>query len=183
MGKLYSDITPELAAWIQRQPMFFVATAPLSGEGHVNCSPKGLDSLRILDPLTVAYMDLTGSGAETAAHLQENGRIVLMFCAFEGPPKIVRLHGRGDVVVPSSPEWAALGAQLPKHRSMRAIVRVRVERVSDSCGYGVPNLAYAGERDVIDRWVETKGVANLPAYRKEKNMRSIDGLPTPRFDP
>lgn len=182
MGKIYSDISPGLAAWIQRQRMFFVATAPLSGDGHVNCSPKGLDSFRILDPLTVAYMDLTGSGAETAAHLQENGRIVLMFCAFEGPPKIVRLHGRGETVVPSSTGWPALSAQLPSHQSMRAIVRVRVERVSDSCGFGVPNMAYAGERDVIDRWVAAKGLANLPAYRQEKNSRSIDGLPTPRFD-
>lgn len=183
MGKIYSDISPELAAWIGRQRMFFVATAPLSAEGHVNCSPKGLDCLRILDPLTVAYMDLTGSGAETAAHLQENGRIVLMFCAFEGPPKIVRLHGRGETIVPASAEWAALGARMPSHQSMRAIVRIRVDRVSDSCGFGVPHMDYAGERDVIDRWVETKGLANLPAYRKEKNARSIDGLPTPRFDP
>src|ERR1044071_1897945 len=101
MGKLYSEITSELADWIARQHVFFVATAPLSDEGHINCSPKGLDTLRVLDPLTVAYVDLTGSGAETVAHVQENGRIVLMFCSFAGPPKIVRLHGKADVVVRS----------------------------------------------------------------------------------
>ncbi len=102
MGKTYSEITPEIAAWVAKQPVFFVATAPLSRDGHVNCSPKGLDTLRVLSPTTVAYIDLTGSGAETVAHLAENGRIVLMFCSFEGPPKIVRFHGRGEVIVPSS---------------------------------------------------------------------------------
>ncbi|HYF18633.1 MAG TPA: pyridoxamine 5'-phosphate oxidase family protein [Ramlibacter sp.] len=182
MGKLYSDITPELRAWIARQPMFFVATAPLAGDGHVNCSPKGLDALRILDARTAAYVDLTGSGAETAAHLHENGRIVLMFCAFEGAPKIVRLHGRGEVVVPSSPDWADLAAQLPMKPSARSIVRVHVSRVSDSCGFGVPRMDLVGQRDVMDRWVENKGLASLPAYRQEKNARSIDGLPTPPFD-
>lgn len=182
MGKTYSNISPEMAAWVSRQPMFFVASAPLSAQGHVNCSPKGRDTLRVLDPLTVAYADLTGSGAETAAHLHENGRIVLMFCALEGPPKIVRFHGRGDVIVPSSDEWAALSSRFPSHPSMRAIVRVRVTRVSDSCGYGVPHMQLVGDRDVLDRWVETKGVKNLPAYRREKNSHSIDGLPGPNFD-
>lgn len=182
MGKTYSCITPELATWLGRQPVFFVATAPLSADGHVNCSPKGLDSFRVLDQHTVAYVDLTGSGAETPAHLNENGRIVLMFCAFEGPPKIVRLHGRGQVVVPSSADWPALAAKLPSHPSARSVVRVNVERVSDSCGYGVPHMSLVGDRDVMDRWVQTKGVANLPAYRREKNSRSIDGLPTPSFD-
>ena len=182
MGKIYEDISPEAAAWLMRQPLFFVATAPLSGEGHVNCSPKGLDTFRVLDSLTVAYADLTGSGAETAAHLRENGRIVLMFCAFEGPPRIVRLHGRGEVIVPSSERWPGLSEKFPSHPSLRAIVRVDVTRVSDSCGYGVPHMTLVGERDVIDRWVATKGRENLPAYRKEKNARSIDGLPTANFD-
>lgn len=182
MGKTYSNISPEMAAWVSRQPVFFVASAPLSARGHVNCSPKGRDSFRVLDPLTVAYADLTGSGAETAAHLHENGRIVVMFCAFEGTPKIVRFHGRGDVVVPSSGEWAALKSHFPPHPSVRAIVRVRVTRVSDSCGYGVPHMQLVSDRDVMDRWVETKGVENLPAYRRQKNSVSVDGLPNPDFD-
>ena len=182
MGKSYSTITPEIAGWVARQPVFFVASAPLSGTGHINCSPKGLDSFRVLGPTSVAYADLTGSGAETAAHLRENGRIVLMFCAFEGSPKIVRFHGQGEVVVPRSEEWHALSAKLPSHPSMRAIVRVKVTRVSDSCGYGVPNMTLVGDRDVIDRWVQTKGLDNLRTYRREKNSQSIDGLPTADFD-
>jgi hypothetical protein len=182
MGKTYSNITPELAAWVSRQPMFFVASAPLSAQGHVNCSPKGRDTFRVLDPLTVAYGDLTGSGAETAAHLRENGRIVLMFCAFEGPPKIVRFHGQGEVIVPSSQAWPELESLFPSFPAMRAIVRVRVTRVSDSCGFGVPHMQLIEERDVMDRWMQTKGVDNLPAYRREKNSRSIDGLPTADFD-
>lgn len=182
MGKTYSHITPEMAAWLAQQPLFFVATAPLSAEGHVNCSPKGLDTFRVLDSSTVAYVDLTGSGAETAAHLGENGRIVLMFCAFNGPPKIIRLHGHGEVVVPGSTEWRELADRVPSHAGMRSIVRVRVSRISDSCGYAVPKMSLEGNRDAMDRWVQTKGVANLPAYRREKNGRSIDGLPTAQFD-
>ena len=182
MGKTYLSISSEVADWVRRQPMFFVASAPLSAQGHVNCSPKGRDTFRVLDPLTVAYADLTGSGAETAAHLKENGRIVLMFCAFEGTPKIMRFHGRGEVIVPSSEEWSALKGNFPPHSSMRAIVRVRVSRVSDSCGFAVPHMQLVEERDVMDRWVETKGLENLPAYRREKNACSIDGLPTPKFD-
>lgn len=182
MGKTYSNISPEIAEWVAQQPMFFVATAPLSQNGHVNCSPKGLDTFRVLDPLTVAYADLTGSGAETAAHLHENGRIVLMFCAFEGAPKVVRFHGQGEVVVPTSEGWTDLSSKFPSHPSMRAIVRVTVTRVSDSCGFGVPHMNLVGDRDVIDRWVEAKGRGNLPSYRREKNSRSIDGLPTADFD-
>ena len=182
MGKTHSSISPEIAAWVTRQAVFFVATAPLSPQGHVNCSPKGRDTFRVLDPLTVAYGDLTGSGAETAAHLNENGRIVLMFCAFEGPPRIVRFHGRGEVIVPSSGDWIALSSKFPSHPGMRAIVRVSVMRVSESCGFGVPHMQLVGDRDVMDRWVETKGLSNLPRYRQEKNSRSIDGLPTANFD-
>ncbi|MDE2606762.1 MAG: pyridoxamine 5'-phosphate oxidase family protein [Burkholderiales bacterium] len=182
MGKTYAAITPELGAWLTRQPVFFVATAPLSRDGHVNCSPKGLDTFRVLGPTTVAYADLTGSGAETAAHLEENGRIVLMFCAFSGPPRIVRLHGRGEAIVRSSAEWTEASAGFPSHPGTRAIIRVHVTRVSDSCGYSVPNMDLVGERDTLQRWVQTKGAANLPAYRREKNARSIDGLPGPGFD-
>ena len=182
MGKLYTESTPDLADWLVRQPLFFVATAPLAADGHVNCSPKGLDTLRIVDAQTVAWVDLTGSGAETAAHLRENGRIVLMFCAFEGPPKIVRLHGSGETVVPADPRWAGLAEALPMRPGARSIVVVRVTRISDSCGYAVPELAFVAQRDVLDRWVERKGAANLPAYRREKNAVSIDGLPAPDFD-
>jgi len=182
MGKVYKEITPELTSWVQRQRVFFVATAPLSAEGHVNCSPKGLDSLRILDPQTVAYADLTGSGAETVAHVRENRRIVLMFCAFEGPPKIVRFHGNGETVLPGTALWKELAPNMNLKPSTRAIILVHVTRVSDSCGYGVPVMQFVADRDVIDRWVETKGVENLSAYRRAENASSIDGLPTAEFD-
>lgn len=178
MGKIYTEITPELTAWVRKQHVFFVATAPAGAEGHVNCSPKGLDCLGILDARTVAYADLTGSGAETIAHLRENGRIVLMFCAFEGPPKIVRFHGTGEVVVPGSEHWDELAARLPSKPSTRAIIRIQVTRVSDSCGYGVPLMHFVEDRDAMDRWVDKRGLGNLPAYRREKNATSIDGLPT-----
>jgi hypothetical protein len=178
MGKVYAEITPELAAWLAQQKVFFVGSAPLSAEGHVNVSPKGLDTLRVLGPRRVAYLDLTGSGAETVAHLRENGRIVLMFCAFSGPPKIVRLHGAGSVVTPASAKWAALHARFPGHLGTRAIVDVAVSRISDSCGYGVPTFAGVEERVALPRWAQTKGPQGLHAYRREKNSRSIDGLPS-----
>ena len=177
MGKIYEVISTELTTWVQQQPVFFVATAPLSDDGHVNCSPKGLDTLRVLNSTEVAYLDLTGSGAETIAHVRENGRIVLMFCALSGAPKIVRFHGRGEVVLEGSSEWAELSAMFPKYLGARSIVRVKVSRVSDSCGYGVPKLEFTGERDALTRWAETRGEQNLPKYRAENNARSIDGLP------
>jgi pyridoxamine 5'-phosphate oxidase-like protein len=177
MGKLYDEITPALANWVQQQRVFFVATAPLSKDGHVNCSPKGLDTLRVLGPHEVAYLDLTGSGAETIAHLRENGRIVLMFCALSGPPKIVRFHGTGTCVMPGSSAWNDLRIHFPGHVGERAIVHVQVSRISDSCGYGVPQYAYVEDRDALARWSRTKGLEALPAYRQDKNSRSIDGLP------
>jgi hypothetical protein len=177
MGKLYENITSDVATWIKQQHMFFVATAPLGVEGHVNCSPKGLDVLRILDSSRVAYLDLTGSGAETIAHLRENGRIVFMFCAFSGAPKIVRLHGRGKVVTKTSPEWETLLAHFPDYPAARSIILADVVRVSDSCGYGVPKFDFKEDRDAMQRWAETKGSAALPEYRKLKNTKSIDGLP------
>lgn len=177
MGKTYPSITADLAAWIQRQHVFFVATAPLSGEGHVNASPKGLDCLRITGPAQVAYLDATGSGAETIAHLRENGRIVVMFCAFSGPPKIVRLHGKGTVVTRSSPDWETWCSRFPAMAAPRSVIVVDVSRISDSCGYGVPTMDYHEDRDVLSRWVATHGEAVLPQYRREHNARSIDGLP------
>ena len=177
MGKLYNEITPEIAEWVKQQHMFFVATAPLTGDGHINCSPKGLDCLRILGPDSAAYLDITGSGAETIAHLRENGRIVLMFCSFEGSPKIVRFHGTGQAVLPTSPEWPALRANFPAYPGVRSVIHIAVTRVSDSCGFGVPIYEYVGERDSMQRWAETTGGEGLIQYRNEKNTTSIDGLP------
>ena len=177
MGKVYEGIAPELAQWIGAQPLFFVATAPLAAQGHVNVSPKGLDTLRILEPRRVAYLDLTGSGAETIAHVRENGRIVIMFCALSGPPKILRLHGNARLVAPESPEWRSLRPRFADHTGARAIVDVTVTRVSDSCGYGVPSFSGMEQRIALPRWTENKGADGLVAYRRQHNARSIDGLP------
>jgi hypothetical protein len=177
MSKSYDGITPELADWLNQQHLFFVATAPLAADGLVNCSPKGMDTFRILGPCEVAYLDLTGSGIETAAHLRENGRIVVMFCAFAGPPRIVRLHGTGEVVRPGSPDHPKLQTLFPDCPGVRAVVRVRLNRIGDSCGYAVPRYDYAGERDTLIRWAESKGTDGLTRYRQEKNAHSLDGLP------
>jgi hypothetical protein len=177
MGKVLDQIDPELAAWIGQQKIFFVATAPLSGDGHVNTSPKGGESLRLLGPLEVVYQDYTGSGAETAAHVQENGRIVVMFCAFDGPPKIVRLHGVGRVVAGDDPRFAEFAAQFPPHPGTRAFIHVTVSRVSSSCGYSVPFFEFRGPRDTLDKWACAQGPEKLKVYRAAKNTRSIDGLP------
>jgi hypothetical protein len=177
MAKVHDGISDDLRTWIQQQHLFFVATAPLAGEGFVNCSPKGLDSLRVLGPAEVAYLDLTGSGAETIAHVRENGRIVLMFCAFAGAPKIVRLHGRGTVVEPGAPEFDRMRTAFPDHMGSRAIVHVDVTRVSDSCGYAVPLYDFRSDRQTLTRWAEAKGVDGLRTYRERKNAYSIDGLP------
>ncbi len=141
MGGSYDGITPELSTWLEQQRVFFVATAPLAADGFINCSPKGLDSFRILAPRDVAYVDLTGSGVETIAHARENGRIVFMFCAFEGPPKIVRLHGKSEVLLPGSPEFQTVAPRFPAYLGHRAIIRARLTRISESCGYGVPRYA------------------------------------------
>ena len=177
MGKVYDDISPELAAWLGQQRMFFVASAPLDAGGFVNCSPKGLDSFRILGPREVAYLDLTGSGVETIAHLRENGRIVFMFCAFDGSPKIVRLHGIARVAEAGTAEHEELRSHFGDHPGIRAIIRASVTRVSDSCGYAVPRYEFTSERDTLTRWAEAKGEAGLEHYRRKKNVLSIDGLP------
>ena len=180
MGRVYEGIDDRLAAWIVAQPVFFVATAPLAATGLVNCSPKGnRDELAVLDERTVAYLDQTGSGAETIAHLRENGRIVLMCTAFSGPPRIVRLHGTGRVVVPGDPAHAPLAARFPGAAGpgARAIVVVEVGRVADSCGYGVPRLAFEGHRAAMDEWAERKGVDGIRAYQAVHNATSLDGLP------
>jgi hypothetical protein len=180
MGKVYSGIDDKLAAWIQRQPLFFVGTAPLAADGHVNVSPKGdLRWFRILGPTEVAYLDFVGSGAETIAHARENGRIVLMFCAFEGPPRIVRVHGRADVLAPD--DELAARFELPEH-PVRSVIRVAVERIADSCGYGVPLMRFEGRRTQYDAWMDKKLRDDaLDAYVAAKNASSIDGLPAMSF--
>ena len=166
MGKVYDRIDAKLAGWIGRQRLFFVATAPAHG-GRVNVSPKGpIGSFRIVDEQTIEYDDHVGSGAETVAHLRDNGRICVMFCAFDGPPRIVRLHGSGELVAAPDPV-----------DGVRGTIRVHVERISDSCGYGVPLMDYAGERPQRDAWLAKKGADGLRAYVAEKNATSIDGLP------
>jgi len=196
MATTQESISPDLARWIDQQHVFFVATAPLAPGGHVNCSPKGGDGFRVLGPSEVAYLDLTGSGAETIAHLKENGRIVFMFCAFEGPPKIVRLHGTGSVVEPGGPRYEELREQFargggrPEGRPLpigdfptgaRAIITATITRVSDSCGYSVPRLDFVADRDALEKWSEKKGADGLRQYREEKNASSIDGLPALRL--
>jgi Pyridoxamine 5'-phosphate oxidase len=166
MGKLFDEIDASLAAWIREQALFFVATAPSEG-GHVNLSPKGpIDSFRIVDGRTVEYEDHVGSGAETAAHLRENGRVCVMLCAFSGPPRIVRLHGRGEVLPDADPG-----------DGVRGVVRVHLDRISDSCGFGVPLMELVGQRPQRERWLEHKGADGLREYVHERNAESIDGLP------
>jgi hypothetical protein len=177
MSNLRESIDTELATWIERQRMFFVGTSPLSASGHINVSPKGGEAFRILGPLEVAYQDYTGSGAETAAHIRENGRIVIMFCAFEGPPKIVRLHGHGTVITPGHSRFEELAQRFPPNAGTRAFVHIAVNRVSDSCGFSVPFYEYRSDRDTLDKWAAAQGPEKVSAYRVRKNQKSIDGLP------
>jgi hypothetical protein len=180
MGKVHDTIDERLAGWIRAQHVFFVATAPLAGDGHVNLSPKGQPGLAVLGPKQVAYLDLVGSGAETIAHLRENGRIVVMLCTFEGKPLILRLHGTGRAVEPGDPAFDALAAHFPKHAGTRAVIVVDIERIADSCGYGVPVMPYEAERTQLDAWVERKGQGGLRTYQEENNRTSLDGLPALR---
>jgi hypothetical protein len=181
---VHDGIDQRLADWLEAQPVFFVGTAPLDASGHVNLSPKGnRNEFAVTGPLTVAYLEQTGSGAETIAHLRENGRIVIMACAFDGPPRIVRLHGRGRAVRPGTPEWPELAAGLaargcdPDGDGVRSIVVVDVERVADSCGFGVPLLSFDGHRTAMEDWSGRKGRDGIAAYQDEKNRISLDGLP------
>lgn len=187
MGKIFDGIDERLERWIGAQPMFFVGSAPLDSDGHVNVSPKGpIETLRVLSEHQVAYLDLVGSGAETIAHVRENGRVVIMLCAFSGPPRVVRLHGRGEVVVAADARFDELARRCeflePETPQMRrAIVLVEVERVADSCGYTVPLMSYEGRRPHSDLWAAKKlrvgGPGALLEYQREKNSVSIDGLP------
>lgn len=178
MAKTYPDITDELRSFVEAQQMFFVATAPLAADGHVNISPKGMDSLRVLGPNQVAYLDLTGSGNETSAHIEENGRITFMFCAFQGPPNILRLYGTGKTVLPGSAAWAELAPLFPNHPGARQIITAEIERVQTSCGFAVPLYDYRAQRDTLVRWAESRSEEQMQAYREQKNTTSIDGIPT-----
>jgi hypothetical protein len=177
MGKVHALIDDTVREFINGQAVFFVGSAPLDPAGHVNISPKGLDTFRILGPTSVAYLDLTGSGVETIAHIKENRRVILMFCAFQGRPNILRLHGLGTVIEPHHAKFSELLSQFPAYEGTRAIIAVEVTRISTSCGMGLPLLRHEGEREQLPAWHRTKGPERLQAYRQEKNHRSIDGLP------
>jgi Pyridoxamine 5'-phosphate oxidase len=183
MAKVFDGIDDKLAAWIAKQALFFVSTAPLAADGLVNLSPKGTrGTFRVVDEHTFAYLDLTGSGVETIAHLRENGRICVMFCAFDGGPRIVRLHGTGRVTFASDPDFASTVAPFgeaaeTRRPQARAVITVDVARISDSCGYAVPRMELVEERDILDSWAETRGPEKLAVYRATRNVESLDGLP------
>jgi hypothetical protein len=182
MAKVHEQITEHLQTFISQQHIFFVATAPLAAEGHVNLSPKGVNCFRVLSPSRVAYMDLIGSGNETSAHLLENGRITFMFCAFDGPPNILRLYGTGRAVLPGQPEWDELAAHFTLYANTRQIIIAEIERVQTSCGFGVPRYDYTGERDQLFKWADTQTPEKLVEYQRKNNLTSIDGLTTPLND-
>lgn len=177
MGQEFQEIDERIQRWVERQHMFFVSTAPRADDGLINCSPKGLDCFRILGPRQVAYADTGGSGIETVAHLKENGRIVIMFCAFEGPPKIFRFYGTGRSVEPQDEGFGALRATFPDMPTIRNFIVIDVTSIRDSCGYGVPLYAFRSERDSLPNWVQSKSEDELLDYRVERNARSLDGLP------
>jgi len=179
MGKFYDSITDHHREFIANQHMFFVATAPLNPEGHVNVSPKGLDSFRVLSDTQVGYMDIISSGNETSAHMMENGRITIMMCSYDKTPNILRLYGTGHTVLPDTDEWEALSPQFNILPSTRQLIIADIHKVQTSCGFGVPMFDYVGERDQHYRWAEEKGADGLIEYRNDKNLISLDGLPTP----
>ena len=180
MGRTYAAIDARLAGFLESQPVFFVATAPLSDKGLVNCSPKSNDGeLVVVDPHRVGYLDRTGSGVETIAHLRENGRIVLMFCAFHGPPRIVRIHGRGTVVEHDDEGFERLSSRFATDRlgGVRSVIVVSADRIADSCGYGVPLMDFTAHRHQLSEWADRKGDDGIRAYWESTNSNSLDGLP------
>ncbi|MCV9885531.1 pyridoxamine 5'-phosphate oxidase family protein [Metabacillus halosaccharovorans] len=179
MGTVYSSILPQHEEFIKKQRIFFVGSAPLNEEGHVNISPKGYDVLRIFSPNEVAYLDLTGSGNETSAHLIDNGRVTFMFLAFEGPPMILRLYGRGKVILPESSEWDNMAKHFEILPGSRQIVHANIDTVKTSCGFSVPFYSYNGERDTLKQWAENKSEQDLENYWKKKNSISMDEIVTP----
>lgn len=176
MANTYPHLNDKLTAFIRRQKLF-VATAPLSADGSVNLSPKGYDSLAIIDERTIAYLDLGGSGIETHAHVRENGRITLMFCAFEGAANIVRVYGRGEALMFDDPGFAEKRALFPGFTRARGVITVHITRVQDSCGWAVPFFEYKGERDQLRRWVDALDEETWTEKRYAGNATSIDGLP------
>jgi len=177
MGKEYTQIDDRIQQWIERQHVFFVATAPQSASGLINCSPKGLDCLRVLSPNEIAYVDTGGSGIETVAHLKENGRIVLMMCAFDGPPKIFRFYGYGTVLEPHQDEFESVLARFPAMPAARNIIRINIERIIDSCGYGVPLYEFQQHRDSLPNYFSKQTGDEIVEYRRDRNSHSLDGLP------
>ena len=177
MADDYTEIDESLQAWMDRQHMFFVATAPVSGDGLINVSPKGLDSLRVLEPKKLAYVDTGGSGIETVAHLKENGRIVLMMCAFEGPPRIMRFYGTGTVLEPHEAGFDELLAGFAPMPAARNIIVIEVDRIMKSCGYGVPLYEFKDQRPSLPNYFAKKSEGEIWTYRKERNSKSLDGLP------
>lgn len=181
MATEYTELDDKLTQWILDQKMYFVATAPLDGSQRINCSPKGLDTFRVLDTKRVAYLDLTGSGVETIAHIRENGRIVLMWCAFEGPPRILRIYGRAHFHLPGSMEFDELIGAFERKLGERSIIEIEVETVRTSCGFGVPIYQYEGERDALPKWAEKKGEQGVEDYQQLNNLTNIDDLPGLEF--
>jgi hypothetical protein len=178
MGKFHEHIQPAHSEFIRKQHLFFVGTAPLSAEGHISISPKGMDTFRQLSEKQVAYLDFIGSGNETSAHTLENGRITFMFCAFQGPPNILRLYGTARTVLPGMPEWDTYLALFGNFPNVRQVFVADIHLVQTSCGYGIPFYDYVGERQIMSEWAAKKGEEGLSAYIQEKNLHSIDGLPT-----
>ena len=178
MGKLVDALTSHLKEFIEQQHIFFVATAPLSAEGHINLSPKGLNNFKIISDTCVAYLDFIGSGNETSAHTLENGRITIMFCSFEKVPNIVRLYGKGRCVLPGDSDWDFFASHFEITSGTRQIIVNDIDSIQSSCGYGVPFYEYKGERSILYDWMDKKGEEGLKNYMKEKNTVSLDGLPT-----
>jgi hypothetical protein len=178
MGKFHDNIKPAHKEFIEKQHIFFVATAPLSPDGRVNLSPKGLDCFRVLSETKVAYMDIVSSGNETSAHTLENGRITFMFCSFEATPNILRLYGKGFAALRDSKEWKLYAPNFTIYQSTRQIIVANIHLVQTSCGFGVPLYEYKGERDLHFQWAEKKGADGLHEYVQQNNLKSLDGLPT-----
>jgi len=178
MGKLHDSIKPPHKEFIEKQHIFFVSTAPLSADGRINLSPKGLDCFKVLSENKVAYMDLISSGNETSAHTLENGRITIMFCSFEGAPNILRLYGKGFTVLPGAEDWEIYSRHFKIYPSTRQIIIANIDLVQTSCGFGVPLYDYVGERNVHFEWAEKKGADGLFEYVQKNNLTSLDGLPT-----
>ena len=178
MGKLHHSIKPPHEEFIEKQHIFFVSTAPLSGDGRVNLSPKGLDCFKVLSEKQVGYMDLISSGNETSAHTLENGRITIMFCSFDGAPNILRLYGKGFTVLPGTAEWEQYSPHFKLYPSTRQLIIADIDLVQTSCGFGVPLYEYTGERDIHFEWAEKKGAGGLLEYIQQNNLKSLDNLPT-----